>query len=205
MKSIRSDAAGLTRRFLANWTHFLAIHVAVSVLVFTLLTPTASLLLRLAVSLSGNAALSDQDILFFALSPIGFVSVLLLGSIFSIILFLGHAALLVVAESTHHGEAPSAKQVLAFLVGNADLNAYMIRNALVLMFVRRFDDHAATLQVTEQSIQFRGALADILFNCCRGFEIMKGNFERFLHDDPFRSFPLRPCHYCNEKMHDLIR
>jgi glycerophosphoryl diester phosphodiesterase len=117
MKSMRSDAAGLTRRFLADWTHFLVIHVAVSVLVFTLLTPTASLLLRLAVSMSGNAALSDQDILFFALSPIGFVSVLLLGSIFSIILFLGHAALLVVAESTHHDEAPSAKQVLRFLVG----------------------------------------------------------------------------------------
>ena len=50
MKSMRSEAADLTRLFLANWMHFLAIHVAVSVLVFTLLTPTASLLLRLAVS-----------------------------------------------------------------------------------------------------------------------------------------------------------
>jgi glycerophosphoryl diester phosphodiesterase len=116
LKSMRDDAAGLTRHFFANWTHFLAIHLTVSVLVFTILTPAASLLLRLAVSLSGNAALSDQDILFFVLTPVGFVSLLLLGSIFSIILFLGHAALLVVAESTNHGEAPSVKHVLLLLV-----------------------------------------------------------------------------------------
>ena len=113
---MRGDAAGLTRLFLANWTHFLTIHLTVSVLVFTILTPAASLLLRLAVSLSGNAALSDQDILFFMLTPVGFASLLLLGSIFSIILFLGHAALLVVAESANHGEAPSVKHVLLFLV-----------------------------------------------------------------------------------------
>jgi glycerophosphoryl diester phosphodiesterase len=114
---MREDAARLTRRFLENWKHFLAIHVAVSVLIFTLLTPAASLLLRLAVSLSGTAALSDQDILFFFLTPGGFVALLVLGSLFSVILFLGHAALLVVAASTGFGEGASVKQVLLFLAG----------------------------------------------------------------------------------------
>jgi glycerophosphoryl diester phosphodiesterase len=115
--SMHNEAALLTRRFLASWTRFLAIHVAVSVLIFTLLTPTATGLLRMAVSLSGSAALSDQDILFFFLSPAGFVSLLVLASIFSIIIFLEHAALLVVAASAHEGEAASVKQVLAFLAG----------------------------------------------------------------------------------------
>ena len=115
--SMRSEAAALTRRFLANWPRFLAIHVAVSVLVFTILTPAATALLRMAVSLSGSAALSDQDILFFLLSPAGFVSLLVLASIFSIIVFLEHAALLVVAASTNKGEATSVKQVLLFLAG----------------------------------------------------------------------------------------
>jgi glycerophosphoryl diester phosphodiesterase len=115
--SMRNEAAVLTRRFLASWTGFLAIHVAVSVLIFTFLTPAATGLLRMAVSLSGSAALSDQDILFFFLSPTGFVSLLVLASIFSIIIFLEHAALLVVAASTNEGEAASVKQVLVFLVG----------------------------------------------------------------------------------------
>lgn len=114
---MRNEAAALTRRFLANWPRFLAIHVAVSLLIFTLLTPAATGLLRMAVSLSGSAALSDQDILFFFLSPAGFVSLLLLASIFSIIIFLEHAALLVVAALTNEGEAASVKQVLVFLVG----------------------------------------------------------------------------------------
>src|SRR5210317_175365 len=114
---MRNEAAALTRRFLANWSRFLAIHVAMSVLIFTLLTPAATGLLRMAVSLSGSAALSDQDILFFFLSPTGFVSLLVLASIFSIIIFLEHAALLVVAASTNEGEAASVKQVLVFLVG----------------------------------------------------------------------------------------
>jgi glycerophosphoryl diester phosphodiesterase len=116
-QSLRGDAADLTRRFLAQWTHFLVIHVAVSVLVLTILTPVTSLLLRLAVSLSGKAALSDQDILFVILSPGGFVTALLLGSVFSIILFLGHAALLVVARAAGAGEAASVSQVLLFLAG----------------------------------------------------------------------------------------
>lgn len=117
MHSMYREAAELIRRLRANWTRFLAIHVAVSVLVFTILTPLATALLRLSVSLSGKAALSDQDILFFFLSPAGFLALLLLGSVFSIIIFLGHAALLVVAGSVQAGRAATVKQVLLFLTG----------------------------------------------------------------------------------------
>jgi glycerophosphoryl diester phosphodiesterase len=118
MRSIINELAGLRRPFAANWTHFLVIHVAMSLLVFTILTPALTALLRLAVSLSGSAALSDQDILFFVLSPYGFICALLLGSLFSIIVFLGHAALLVVAASVGLGDdAASARQVLLFLAG----------------------------------------------------------------------------------------
>ena len=57
ISSMRREAAQLTRAFRAHWTHFLAIHVAISVLVFAILTPLATALLRMAVSLSGNTAL----------------------------------------------------------------------------------------------------------------------------------------------------
>jgi len=117
LQTMRADAVALTRQFLDNWVRFLPIHIAVGILVFTVLTPMATVLLRLAVSLSGEAALSDQDILFFVLSPFGFVSLLVLGSVFSIIVFLEHAALLVVAWSINEGRAAAVKQVLLFLGG----------------------------------------------------------------------------------------
>lgn len=117
MNSKREIAAGLTGILRVNWAHFLAVHLAVSVLVFIILTPTATALLRFAVALSGPAAVSDQDILFFVLSPGGFAALLLLGSVFSIILFLGHAALLVVAQSAGAGRAVSVRRVLLFLAG----------------------------------------------------------------------------------------
>jgi len=114
---MRADAVALTRQFLENWARFLPIHIAVVLLEFTVLMPTATALLHLAVSLSGEAALSDQDILFFVLSPFGFVSLLVLGSVFSIIVFLEHAALLVVAWSINEGRTATVKQVLLFMAG----------------------------------------------------------------------------------------
>ena len=117
IRSKRREVTELIRSLRANWTRFLSIHVAVSVLVFTILTPLATALLRLSVSLSGKAALSDQDILFFFLSPAGFLALLLLGSVFSIIIFLEHAALLVVARSVQAGRAATVKEVLLFLAG----------------------------------------------------------------------------------------
>mgnify|MGYP000004674366 CR=1 FL=1 len=114
-----SELSDLTRRFRAGWKQFLAVHVAINVLIFTILTPAAGLLLRLAVQLSGSNALSDQDILFFALSPAGAVSLLVLGSLFSIIVFLEHAALLVVAMSINNGRDVRMTETLRFLAGRS--------------------------------------------------------------------------------------
>jgi glycerophosphoryl diester phosphodiesterase len=117
--AMRDGAAELTRQFAQNWKRFLAVHVTVTLLVITLLAPLSSLLLRLAVSLSGSAALSDQDILFFILSPQGFVSALLLGSVFSIMVFLGHGALLVMAGFVSEGKTATVRDVLMILAGRA--------------------------------------------------------------------------------------
>jgi glycerophosphoryl diester phosphodiesterase len=129
-KSVYNTIAHIGRQFLANWTHFLAIHLVVSVLVFAVLTPAAGVLLRLAVSLSGSAALSDQDILFFVLSPAGLVSLLVLGSIFFIIVFLEHAALLVVGQAIVAGRRVTLARVLQFLAGRA---ARLFRLALLVL------------------------------------------------------------------------
>ena len=106
----------LLRQFLAHWRPFLAIHLSVMLLTGSVLLPVTAALLRLAVALSGEPALSDQDILFFVLSPGGFLAFVLLGSLFSIIVFLGHAAMLVVAVTVPGGKPATARQALLFLV-----------------------------------------------------------------------------------------
>jgi glycerophosphoryl diester phosphodiesterase len=113
----RTQSKLLTERFLAYWARFLAVHIAVTALVFTILTPAAAFLLRLAVSLSGEAALSDQDILFFFLTPAGFAGLILLAAVFSVIIFLEHAALLTVARAAGAGAAATITHTLGFLAG----------------------------------------------------------------------------------------
>ena len=109
----------LFARFISNWRQFLAIHVAVNVLVFVFLAPAAALLLRLAISLSGDAALSDQDIVYFILSPVGLLSFFVLVSIFSIIIFLEYAALITAAWRTAQGKPVSVRWILTSLVFQA--------------------------------------------------------------------------------------
>jgi glycerophosphoryl diester phosphodiesterase len=115
MKRIFREIEVVTGRLLANWPQFLAIHLAVNLLIFVLLAPAAMLSLRIAVSLSGDAALSDQDIFFFILSPGGFLSFLVMGAAFSIIVFLEHAALLAAARSAEDGKTASIAEILVFL------------------------------------------------------------------------------------------
>ena len=113
------DTGALLEQLKANWRPFLAIHVAVSVLVFVLLAPLSALLLRFLVSLSGDAALSDQDILYHILSPAGFLAFMVMVSVVSIIVFLEYAALITAAWMTEKGAEVSVLGVLAFLAGRS--------------------------------------------------------------------------------------
>jgi len=113
------DSGALLEQLKANWRPFLAIHVAVSVLVFVLLAPLSALLLRFLVSLSGDAALSDQDILYHILSPAGFLAFLVMVSVVSIIVFLEYAALITAAWMTEKAAEVSVPGVLAFLAGRS--------------------------------------------------------------------------------------
>jgi len=112
---LRIEPLRLFRQFLDYWRPFLAVHAAAALLSASVLLPAAAALLRMAVALSGASALSDQDILFFVLSPGGFLAFVLLASLFSIIAFLGHAAMLVVALTVRVGQPATARQALLFL------------------------------------------------------------------------------------------
>jgi len=119
MNLIWGDIRLLFRKFASNWQQFLAIHLAVNVLIFVFLAPAAMLLLRLTIALSGDAALSDEDILFFILSPVGLVSFIVLVSAFSIIIFLEYAALITAAWCSEQGKPVSVRRILASLAFRA--------------------------------------------------------------------------------------
>ena len=120
----------LWSKFKSNWRSFLAIHIAVNVLVFLVLAPISAALLRTAVSLSGDAALSDQDILFFVLSPAGFLASIVLASLFSIIIFLEYAALMVSAHAAERGRDASVRRILGLLAAR---ETYLFRLALIIL------------------------------------------------------------------------
>ena len=82
--------------FAANWRRFLLIHAVVHALIILLLVPSATLLLQASVWLSGNAAISDEDILFFFLRPLGLVILLFGLAIFAGIGFAEQAGLMTI-------------------------------------------------------------------------------------------------------------
>jgi len=125
------ELPGLLRRFEAHWRTYLALHLAVTALTFLLLAPLTTALFRLAVLLSGDAALSDQDIVFFVLRPAGFAAFAVLASIVSIIVFLEHAALLTAAWRLQQGRAAPVSGILRFL---ALRGAALFGLALLILF-----------------------------------------------------------------------
>jgi glycerophosphoryl diester phosphodiesterase len=130
LQAIKSTAGLLLSRFAANWQKFLLIHIAINMIVFIVMAPLASSMLHFAVSLSGNAALSDQDIAFFFLSPAGFLSLLVIGSVFSIIVFLEYAALLVAARCAEEGQPATISMVIWILARHS---VSLFRLALLIL------------------------------------------------------------------------
>ncbi len=99
----------------ANWRNALATHVLGTLIAYVVLAPLASLLLNIAVSRSGNTALSDQEILFFVLTPFGLVSLVLLSAVALTVITFKHAALMTIIEASYRGQRISYVDALLFI------------------------------------------------------------------------------------------
>jgi glycerophosphoryl diester phosphodiesterase len=115
MKPVLPVVADLGRMLRRNWRQFLVIHIVVNVVIFVIFGPLAGFLLHLVVALSGEVALSDQDILFFLLRPVGLVSMLLVASVMGVIIFLETAALMTAAYFESQVHAVSGRWLSVFL------------------------------------------------------------------------------------------
>lgn len=91
MKTTFRQAAASFRR---NWKSLFVTDVVYKTLAFALLTPLVSGLFRSTIALSGNAVLSDVDIVKFFLGPAGWVSLIVAGALTLAIVALEHASLM---------------------------------------------------------------------------------------------------------------
>jgi glycerophosphoryl diester phosphodiesterase len=103
----------------ASWKALVLTDIAFKVATFILLTPLLTLLFRSLLALSGNAVLSDQDIMVFFLGPAGWVCLLLVGAIALGIAALGQASLMGIVFARSANEQLGVMGALGFAIGHA--------------------------------------------------------------------------------------
>lgn len=84
------------RDFRRTWPQLLLVSVATRVAVTVVFIPAIALLLRLFLSAEGRQALSDQEIVFFFLSPVGLVALVIVGGTAIGVAFLEAAGLMTI-------------------------------------------------------------------------------------------------------------
>jgi len=106
-KSVRHRIRKVLETFKLNWKLFLGIHVVVNVLSLLVFTPLFTVLLGWLVLTSGQVALTDEDILFFILSPTGMLVMLVAGALYTTVVVFQQAAMVTAAFVVKSGHAIS--------------------------------------------------------------------------------------------------
>ena len=91
------------RDFRRTWPQLLLVTLATRIAVTLLMLPGAALLLRFFIARHGRAALSDQEILFFFLTPVGLVALVVVGGTLIGIALLEQAGLMTVGFGASEG------------------------------------------------------------------------------------------------------
>lgn len=93
--------------FRLNWKLFLGIHIAANALSLVVLTPLITLLMGWLILASGHTALTDEDILFFVLSPTGLLVMLLAGALYTTVMVFQQAAMITAGHFAVSAQAVS--------------------------------------------------------------------------------------------------
>ncbi len=103
----------------ASWPQLAITDILYKILAFVILTPLTAALVRVVVSMSGRTVLADEDLLFFFLRPVGWVSLILLGGITLAIIGLEQAALMSIVLGERKGLQVDFWRALVFVGGRA--------------------------------------------------------------------------------------
>ncbi len=117
---VREIFVAALRDFRFVWRQLVLTDVAYKVAAFVVLLPLAGLALRGFLVLSGNPAIADLDILFFALSPLGLLTIIVVGAIILAVLVLELACLMIIgfgaAQKTRIGALEAFRLVAGMAV-----------------------------------------------------------------------------------------
>ncbi len=121
MKQTTGGVLQATRQILEsfrlNWKSFLAIHIAVNIFSFVVLTPLATLLIGWLILASGQTALKDEDILLFALSPSGSLVMLLVAALYTTVVIFQQATMITVSYKLTSGQPISLANAGRYMLG----------------------------------------------------------------------------------------
>jgi glycerophosphoryl diester phosphodiesterase len=115
-KDIWSRAVG---RLLPAWRSVVFVHLFYTIVAVALVAPLIGLVARLALALTGNEAVADQDIAGFLLSPIGLAALVLVAALSVIIVVLEQCSLMAISAAGMQGDSWTARDGLAFAAARA--------------------------------------------------------------------------------------
>ncbi|MCG8583099.1 MAG: glycerophosphoryl diester phosphodiesterase membrane domain-containing protein, partial [Pirellulales bacterium] len=105
--------------FRRSWKKLFLTDLAFKLIAFVVLTPLVGVLFRFFVGISGRQVLADEDILFYFLGPVGWITLITVGATWIAIVALEQAALLAILSRSERGEAAKVADGLAFAWHNA--------------------------------------------------------------------------------------
>ncbi len=110
---------GILRVFRHRWKQLVLTDIIYKVIAFVLLTPLVGGLFRMLIAVSGSAVLSDVDILFFFLGPVGWFCFILVGALGLGIVALEQASLTGIIGAKTTAKALGPVGALRFASANA--------------------------------------------------------------------------------------
>ncbi|QDT31097.1 Glycerophosphoryl diester phosphodiesterase [Thalassoglobus polymorphus] len=158
----------MTELFKASWRSLVLADLLFKLIAFIVLTPLSSLLFRIFLSYSGHEILTDTDIAFFFLHPLGIVWLILVGTTLFGIFAMEQAVLITVSMSQRAGHALGILEALRFIAGKAPgifrLNAVATTWLLLIaapflvaaggLFLFFLTDHDINFYLTDQPPKF---------------------------------------------------
>jgi glycerophosphoryl diester phosphodiesterase len=140
-----------------TWRQLVFVDVLAKAIGLLAVTPAVTLLFRLAAARRGSAVLTDEEILWFVLSPFGLVVLLVVGAVVLWVLFAQHGAILAIAHATSAGSRMTALWAYGVV---------MRRGAAVLRLAA-----GLVLRLLLLSAPFVGAMAAVYLALLSGFDI----------------------------------
>ncbi len=110
--------AAVRRDLRQSWKALVLTDITYKLIAFVVLTPAIGILFRVLIATSGNSILTDQDILFFFLGPVGWICSVAVGALWLSIIALEQAALLGIVGAASFQKRMGVVPALRFAAAN---------------------------------------------------------------------------------------